>query len=514
MKRNITPLFQSLLDSVRLGDLEQVSSLVSNFSVELNAVDAYDYSPLILASLCGHIEVVKYLLQNGAILERDTFDGARCLYGALNDEIRDLLLKHDASIKVDVLQPFAMHLTALRRDNLPCSTKADTTLRCQGSSPDVFEAHKFLLSARSAYFRSSHPSVLRGNWRNETEVTLPLLSSQIDLFLRFIYLDNLDVVPQEAVQKAEVLSTELGTPALAEYFSGADQLTSSERQQAQSRIAQDDLEKYVRQEVVNRAWLISDVHACDDLARDKLESDANSTADSLLMIPSEDGTDKLKVYPVHKNMLIKSEYFTTALSSGFAESQQKIPVFTLELNMQVAEIVLVFLYTDRVQIPRELALDVLEAASFLLLSTLKQLAAISLTSSMRAPHTDELPDGTDIYSILRIGWRTETQRLEQFAAKYLARHLDDFLYEEEFRDIVVESAARILNRQETDTIELVDDIRYYLGQNWGIDDVEENRKPGSAVKEEYDMPLTGWELRYNEQLSKLDELLASLSLDA
>lgn len=75
MRLNESEQFLDLLACVRQGDLEKVSSLVENFSVELNCVDKYDYSPLILASLCGHIEIVQYLLGAGAILERDTFDG-------------------------------------------------------------------------------------------------------------------------------------------------------------------------------------------------------------------------------------------------------------------------------------------------------------------------------------------------------------------------------------------------------------------------------------------------------
>jgi ankyrin repeat and BTB/POZ domain-containing protein 1 len=68
--------------------------LVENYAVDVNQIDSYDYSALILASLCGHLDIVEYLLENGAVLERDTFVGERCLYGALNDEIRNTLLRY------------------------------------------------------------------------------------------------------------------------------------------------------------------------------------------------------------------------------------------------------------------------------------------------------------------------------------------------------------------------------------------------------------------------------------
>lgn len=46
------------------------------------------------ACLCGHTDIVKYLLANGARCEANTFDGERCLYGALTDQIRKVLLNY------------------------------------------------------------------------------------------------------------------------------------------------------------------------------------------------------------------------------------------------------------------------------------------------------------------------------------------------------------------------------------------------------------------------------------
>lgn len=46
------------------------------------------------ACLCGHIDTVQYLLANGARCEANTFDGERCLYGALTDQIRRMLLNY------------------------------------------------------------------------------------------------------------------------------------------------------------------------------------------------------------------------------------------------------------------------------------------------------------------------------------------------------------------------------------------------------------------------------------
>ena len=43
------------------------------------------------ACLCGHVELVEYMLEKGARCEAQTFDGERAIYGALTNEIRNKL---------------------------------------------------------------------------------------------------------------------------------------------------------------------------------------------------------------------------------------------------------------------------------------------------------------------------------------------------------------------------------------------------------------------------------------
>src|ERR1700712_3768515 len=71
------------------------------------------------ASLCGHFEVVQLLLEAGALCERDTFQGERCLYNALTNRIRNLLLQYDYSKSTDPLQPLASHITSLLTRETP-----------------------------------------------------------------------------------------------------------------------------------------------------------------------------------------------------------------------------------------------------------------------------------------------------------------------------------------------------------------------------------------------------------
>jgi len=49
------------------------------------------YSIRYYACLCGHKDLVVFLLEHGARCEALTFDGERCFYAAINDEIRNIL---------------------------------------------------------------------------------------------------------------------------------------------------------------------------------------------------------------------------------------------------------------------------------------------------------------------------------------------------------------------------------------------------------------------------------------
>ncbi|KAL8714984.1 MAG: hypothetical protein Q9225_006452 [Loekoesia sp. 1 TL-2023] len=134
--------FNKLCEACRRGDLKLCQEMITD-GVNINARDRFGK-----ASLCGHYEVVRLLLESGALCERDTFQGERCLYNALNDRIRNLLLSYDYSKSTDPLQPFAAHITSLLSRDEPQTS--DILVTAVGES---FHLHKFVLAARSPYFR-------------------------------------------------------------------------------------------------------------------------------------------------------------------------------------------------------------------------------------------------------------------------------------------------------------------------------------------------------------------------
>lgn len=179
---------------------------------------------------------------------------------------------------------------------------------------------------------------------------------------------------------------------------------------------------------------------------------------------------KCTLFPVHRAVLLRSEFFLTMFLSGFREAQNTphLQIIPIDCSPDVLEVVLTFLYAEKVDIPLDLAVDVLFAADLLLIEKLKQKAAVAISTlgngtmsqmpqSLVLDEQEPGPEAIDIYDVVRAGWLTRVPRLEEFGARYLAHRLEAYVDEEDFSDLIKESAARIKGRQETDSIELLDE---------------------------------------------------------
>ncbi|KAL8693882.1 MAG: hypothetical protein Q9218_001391 [Villophora microphyllina] len=223
-------------------------------------------------------------------------------------------------------------------------------------------------------------------------------------------------------------------------------------------------------------------------------------------------------------MLLRSEFFLTMFSSAFREAQQTphLQIIPIDCSPTVLETVLAFLYTEKADFGLDIAIDVLFAADLLLIERLKQKAAVvisTLGNGTMAPashihivgstnhnntpalsHNDDNEDGTgedeqvteeplDIYSTLHAAWTLRVPRLEEFAARYLAYRLEYYIDEDAFAELIKESAGRLRGRQETDSIELLDDVRYYLSERFrlrfeeaGLEEMLDEGREGGGEK--------------------------------
>jgi ankyrin repeat/BTB/POZ domain-containing protein 1 len=55
----------------------------------------------------------------------------------------------------------------------------------------------------------------------------------------------------------------------------------------------------------------------------------------------------------------------------------------------------------------------------------------------------------DVYDLIRTAIDLGVDRLEQYCIKYLAEHLDEFIEDAQFKNLIKESAETIEDREET-----------------------------------------------------------------
>jgi ankyrin repeat/BTB/POZ domain-containing protein 1 len=489
--------------------------------------------------------VIRLLLENGALCERDTFQGERCLYNALNDRIRNLLLSYDYQKSTNPLQPLAAHITSLL--TRPSPKTADIAIT---AFDQTFNLHKFLLAARSPYFAKKLAAApATASWKLPDKIP----AESLGLALQYLYFQEVSIRralmglsdEQELVvlNGLDKIGKQLEIERLFEDITEIDdrrrlrQRRADELSRGRDQLDgwfQNNILKHKRvidtDKVDNIKWdrensIFADIllRADDDEELEPAESGqstpATRTTNGLLnglpvgsrhsRSPSRQRKPrKSTVYPAHRAMLLRSEYFLTMFSSEFKEAQETphLQIVTVDCSPAVLETILTFMYTERADFGLDIAIDVLFAADMLFIEKLKQRAAIIIsalgngsTSTVEAENPRGETDAeevVDIYEVLQAGWETKVQRLEEFAARYIAYRLEHYIDEPEFAQIVLESANRVKARQETDTVELIDDIRYYLSERFrlrfedsGLDEMMDEEAAIKLAEEDLGLPV-------------------------
>lgn len=507
----------------------------------------------------------------------------RCLYNALNDRIRNLLLEYDYSKSTDPLQPLAAHITSLLVRESPVTADIVVT-----ASDQSLHLHKFILAARSPYFHAKLAAAPESaTWKLPSTIPPEAFGAAI----KYLYFGeaprDLRSGPGTGFTESETfagvdrISKYLDIPSLPDsILESGDRRRARQRRNDEISKGRDQMDKWFRENVLGNEIVVETSKANDTkwsrnnaifadvlLRADDLPDEEDETSNGV----SIEGP-KSTIFPCHRAMLLRSEFFQTMFSSTFREAYVKdqLTVIDVDCSPDVLEIILTFLYTEKADFPLEIAVDVLFAADMLFIERLKTKAAVVIStlgsagmSQAEAARTrgttDE--DDIDIYSIVRAAWLTRVQRLEEFAARYLAYRLEAHIDTPEFAELIQESAARIKARQETDSIEMLDDIRFYLGERFrlrfneaGLDEMMDEDVPSDdsdadeqsevdtqltegvktleIAKETTDLPqeeqpeiraLDGAlvvdefsedAMNYEILLEKLDDLLESLNLEA
>lgn len=544
-----TKAFADLLLACRAGDTDTVDALTLTLEVDVNRVDEWDYSPLILALICGHLKVVELLLARGAVCDRDTFQGARCIYGALTDEIKTLLLSYDITKTVDDKQPFLAHMAQLVTPAYALLAARDVALRADGA---VFVVNRFLLAARSRYFAE----LMAGAWRHRSAVDLAgVAAADAAAVVDHIYLRPATSGLAQLASVAQKVGLEDLAPAAA----------PAQQQQLQHVArAKDDMRRFLRLHVVANAHRLELQEEIDfeDIEPEPLLAAAakrrllhcSAHPDAILsFIDVDDGA--VVYYPVHRAMLARSEFYAQMFRSQLFRAASSEPPYAdvagervvdrprlgpahlpvlqpllSTTNRHVMEAVLQYLYYDDVTpIPAHLGVELLYVAEELHIDRLKTMSALVLTSVVQDfdyASLGRLVDATGYSAaeLVEVAWDTRSERLEQHMAKLLAHNVERLCQSELLRAQLVllirKSARRILSRHDTDTIELVDDMRYYLAKKYavyddfaGLDGVGRSLNPTMAEPEDNRWFVAAM-VDHDHDIALIDGLLEELGLDA
>ncbi|KAK2139707.1 hypothetical protein LSH36_1645g00004 [Paralvinella palmiformis] len=460
---------KDLFLSCRRGDLNRVQYLVEEKEVDLTVRDKWDSSPLYYACLCGHIDIVRYLLEKGAKCELKTFDGERCVYGALNDEIR-MLLKNYKAVTSSIIRRDQYNEFLRRMLEAGCYKDISFIVHDQS-----FSVHRCVLAARCRYFADLFVS----KWEDRSEIKLKnklITPHAFKALLQFLYtarlnvhLDHVDDVlllakhckmtnltHQIEEKKTEVESFEQSKPGVTVNVLCLEPSTDSSE-------LNDDLGVLADQAFPHELCQeFESVYTSD--GQSKLLWFQTRTA---LPFPPEEVPSFPDVifsveghqFNCHKVFFTgRSDYFKALLDDHFGESstdeEHNLPVITLhETTSAIFVQVMYYIYQDSCELNRNNVVDILSVADMFLLPGLKRRCANALSQWI---------DVDNIITILRTARLFDLARLEDQCAEFIASNLERVIDNNEFTTFVREDANAVKERQETDSIPIVDDIRYHI----------------------------------------------------
>ncbi|CAG5128285.1 unnamed protein product [Candidula unifasciata] len=152
----------------------------------------------------------------------------------------------------------------------------------------------------------------------------------------------------------------------------------------------------------------------------------------------------------------RSDYFKALLEDHFGENKcsENIPVVYLhDISIDIFVRILTYIYSDSCELNSDIVGDVLMFADMFLLPGLKRLCGTSMIRYV---------DLSNVVSMIRTSRLFCLPRLETHCAEFIADNLTKVVQSEDFKELVLEDARNVKGREETDSIDIVDEIRYYI----------------------------------------------------
>ncbi|XP_041377868.1 ankyrin repeat and BTB/POZ domain-containing protein 1-like [Gigantopelta aegis] len=436
--------------SCKTGDFQKVKFLVEEREVEVNCRDKWDSTPLYYACLCGHKDVVQFLLEHGAKCEANTFDGERCLYGALTDEIKKML-KSFCVISSRTLRR-SLYEEFLRK-MLQSADDADVTFSVHG---ERFPVHRCVLCARSTYFTE----LFKTRWKDRSDIDLKhelIYPWAFQAVLQYLYTGHLEC-------HVDMIDDCIRVAKQCQLLTLMNQIEEKLKKKfsLESQKPGVSITTLMIEPEENLFDLQMDLGQLADLA---LPSELNTWVSGELPFEPENNPLFPDLYfSVHGHVFMchqvffcgRSDYFKVLLNDHFGETTVygNIPVIKLhDVSPSIFIRILYYVYQDSCELTTDNVYDVLCAADLYLLPGLKRLCANYMTKFL---------DAENVVSILRTSRLFTLPRLESQCAEYIANNLEKVIEQEEFADLVREDASNLKEREEADTIDIIDEVRFYI----------------------------------------------------
>ncbi|KFD48277.1 hypothetical protein M513_10854 [Trichuris suis] len=446
---------QELFRSCRTGDLEKLRYLVEEREVMVNVRDKWDSTPLYYACLCGHYDVVEYLLNLGAKCQANTFDGERCLYSALNPEIKQLLLdvKMVSSnlIRRDPYQEFLRKQA--RCDHslhklFESGEHSDFTFRLQGKKN--LHLHRCVLMARSAFFREK----FYGAWRYKDSIAMRnehVNPVAFEALMRYVYTGGLEL-PIQFKDDLIMIARQCKVTSLLEKM----EICCRKTRLFESTKPGTCVTNIVIEPSPDCSELKENFYQLAFQAmRQTEESDQAADMTSFYDVIFELDSSRFQCHQAF--FCLKSEYFRTLLHSPLVRRESKIgacdSIKLGQFSDSVFKYIITHVYCEDVKLDVETVDDVLMVANFCLLPGLKRQCGLFMAQHL---------DTQNVCAALRAARLFQLHRLENQCYKFMADHLEEIIDECSFREMVVEDAQSLRYREDCDSIEVIDSIRYNL----------------------------------------------------
>lgn len=443
-----------LHQAAKQGDLETVLRLLEAKDVDVNALDAFDSTPLFYAALCGSLEVAELLLANGARCDAGTFVGERCYYAALNDDIRRALKAYgDVDFSKQQRHAYGKFLLRLRQE------RRFHDVAFHDGDERICSAPRVVLGARSPALRKR----FLAKWRGAATVPAPAsrhpdaLRAVVDYACcgRFVADDAL-------VGDALAVARALGFGDLARFLAGTRAAAPGK-----AVVYEDELPS-LRASFAPLAEAAARPGAGDP----EVEAFARDHGD--VPLRSNDGA----VFRVPGAFLrLHSSALDAACSDRWRSGGAAIALDALAGDAAVA--------AETLALAHELMMP----------AELSRAAAGALAGCLEAVEDDRV--AAALAALPYAALAGERGRLYDAVVDVLSKHVAEAVASPGFRDAVLESARSIQARQATDSIPLVDDIRVALHDRVNPFDEYRDEPAGTAEAAE---------------LAKLDGLLEELGL--